>query len=133
MKIRIIGISLVVLSMWCVNAPHTVLAVSYVPAPLYHQEQELGAVMQVGAIVYLFHSGIEQVKTAIHPEDILTVYRITSLCEMKIVGKIKVISYVGETYLKGEVVEGEIRASDVAKIGKISCLVINASTCDLKP
>ena len=52
---------------------------------------------------------------------------------MKVVGKIKVISYVGETYLKGEVLEGEIRANDVAQIGKVSCLVINASPCYMKP
>ena len=89
--------------------------------------------MQVGENVYLFHSGIEQVKSAIHPGDILTVYRMTALCEMKVVGKINVKSYIGETYLKGEVVDGEIRVNDVAKVGRVSCLVICVSPCNMKP
>jgi hypothetical protein len=125
-----IGISLVLLVMLCLNAPATVSAVSDMPAAIYHQHVP-GTVMQEGEIVYLFHSGIDQVKTAIHPGDMLTVYRITALCEMTVVGKIKVQSYLGENYLSGEVVEGEIRANDIAKIGKVSCLVINTSPCDM--
>ena len=132
MKNRMIGISLVLLVMLCVNAPSTVSAVSDMPAAIYHQHVP-GTVMQEGEIVYLFHSGIDQVKSTVHPGDVLLVYRITSLCEMTVVGKIKVISYVGETYLKGEVIEGEIRVNDVAQIGKVSCLVINASPCYMKP
>jgi hypothetical protein len=132
MKNRVIGIPIALLLMLSLNAPSTVSAVSDMPAAIYHQHVP-GTVMQEGEIVYLFHSGIEQVKSTIHPGDTLPVYRITSLCEVKLVGKITVISYVGETYLKGEVIEGEIRANDVAKIGKVSCLVINASPCYMKP
>jgi len=79
---------LVLLMMLCVNAPLTVSAVSDMPA--YHiSPARAWTVMSEGEIVYLFHSGIEQVKTTIHPGDVLLVYRITSLCEMTVVGKIK--------------------------------------------
>lgn len=34
--------------------------------------------------------------------------RVSSSCEAKTVGKIRVLSYVGGTYLRGEVTEGVI-------------------------
>jgi hypothetical protein len=45
------------------------------------------------------------------------------------VGKVRIISYLGETYLKGKVVEGEIKPDDIAKQGSVSCLVISAGMC----
>jgi len=45
-------------------------------------------------------------------------------------GKIKVLSYVGETYIKGEVIEGEVRVDDIATGGHVSCLVVFAGICD---
>jgi len=50
-------------------------------------------------------------------------------CEVKMVGKVRIISYLGETYLKGKVVEGEIKPDDIAKQGSVSCLVISAGMC----
>ena len=44
-----------------VNAPLTVFAVSYPPAPLYHREYKAETVMQVGHEVYLFHSGTNDI------------------------------------------------------------------------
>jgi hypothetical protein len=111
-----------------VSAPLAVFAVSYVPAPLYHRH-EIEAPMHIGDEVYLFHSGTDDVKRAIHPSDILTVYRISPSCQVTTVGRIKVISYVEETYLKGVVIEGEIKPYDVAKKGNVSCLVILAGPC----
>jgi hypothetical protein len=46
--------------------------------------------------------------------------------ELKEVGKIKVLSYVGEDYLKGEVVEGELKAGDIAKKGDVASLIISS-------
>jgi len=111
------------------SIPLTVFAVSYTPAPLYHQHERLEITMGNGETVYLFHSGTNDVKRTIHVSDVLTVYRINSSCEVKTVGRIKVISYVGETYLKGVVIEGEIMPNDVAKKGNVSCLIILTGEC----
>jgi hypothetical protein len=46
------------------------------------------------------------------------------------VGIIKVLSYIGETYIKSEVLAGEIRPDDIAKKGNVSCLVISAGMCN---
>ena len=49
---------------------------------------------------------------------------------MKQVGKIRIISYIGEDYLKGEVVEGEVKVGDIAKKGDVASLVVSESkTC----
>ena len=108
----------------------TVFATSYPPAPLYHREDTGEAVRVVGQTVHLFHSGTEEVKRTIHINDILAVFRIDTSCEVKMVGKIRVISYIGETYLKGKVVEGEIKPDDIAKKGNVSCLIISAGMCN---
>jgi len=110
------------------NAPAIVFATSYMP--FYHLRDRDEAFMTAGRIVHLFHSGTDDVKKTIHGNDILTVYRITPSCELKEVGKIKVIGYIGDTYLKGEVVEGEIKPDDIAKKGNVSCLIISAGICN---
>ncbi len=112
------------------SAPASVFAVSYFPAPLYHRQEKLETLMRIGETVYLFHSGTPDVRRSIHPGDVLTVHRVDSSCTAREVGKIRVISYVGAIYLKGEVVEGEVRADDIAKKGEVSCLVIIAGICD---
>jgi hypothetical protein len=129
MKRKIAGICIVILLLSAAINPLTVKAVSYPPASLYHHEYTAETVMKAGEIVHLFESGTDDVKQAIHPNDILTVYRVNPTCEVKVVGKIKVISYVGDTYLKGEIIEGEIKPDDIAKKGTISCLVISAGLC----
>ena len=111
-----------------VSAPLTVFATSY--TPLFHRQDRGETVMKAGQILHLFHSGTADVRKTINTNDVLTVYRIMPSCEVKEVGKIRVIAYVGETYLKGEVVEGEIRPDDIAKKGKVSCLVISAGLCN---
>jgi hypothetical protein len=42
------------------------------------------------------------------------------------IGLVKVISFVGDTYIKGEVFAGEIKPDDIAKKDKVSCLIISA-------
>jgi hypothetical protein len=108
--------------------PLTSYAVSYQP-PLFHRQYDHEASMK-GDLVYLFHSGTTDIKRTIHVSDVLPAYRIDTSCEVKEVGKIRILSYVGETYLKGEVVDGEIRPNDIAKKNGISCLVISAGVCN---
>jgi hypothetical protein len=129
MKRKIAIIFLVILLHASIIAPLYVFAVSYAPAPLYHRQEKVETVMKAGENVYLFHSGTNEIKSTIHADDILTVYRIDTSCKVKDVGKIRIISYIGETYLKGEVVEGEIKPDDIAKKGNVSCLVVSAGLC----
>jgi hypothetical protein len=86
--------------------------------------------MKTGHTLYLFHSGTDDAKKAVHENEILTVYRINPSCEVKVAGRIRMIAYIGETYLKGEVVEGEVKSGDIAKKGKVSFLVISARACN---
>jgi hypothetical protein len=120
---------ILILNVSLMGLPSSVFAVSYFPTPFFHRLDKTETPMRAGETVYLFHSGTADVKKAISVSDILTVYRINPSCEVKIVGKIKVISYVGETYLKGVVIEGEIMSNDIAKKGEVSCLVILTEAC----
>jgi hypothetical protein len=110
-----------------VMAPLAAFAVSY-PGQLYHREDRHDKFVK-GETVYLFHSGTDDVKKTIHINDALAVYRITQSCEVVPIGLIKVVSFVGETYIKGEVFAGEIRPDDIAKKDNVSCLVISAGVC----
>jgi hypothetical protein len=129
MKKKIAIVFSVILLLTSVSAPLSVFAVSY-PPPLYHRQDRGETVMKVGQIVYLFHSGTDDVKKTIHANNILTVYRISPSCEVNPVGIIKVLSYIGETYIKAEVLEGEIKPDDIAKKGNVSCLLISAGMCN---
>lgn len=130
MKTRLICIILTMLLSAAICTPLNAFALSYPPAPLYHRLGKAATVMTPGSIIHMFHSGTDEIKNAVRADDILIVYRINTSCEVKEVGKIKIISYVGETYLSGEVVEGEIKPNDIAKKGKISLLIISAGTCN---
>ena len=116
-----------VLFLFSLSAPLTVLAVSY-PVQLYHKEVRHDKFVK-GDIVYLFHSGTDDVKKAIHVNDTLAVYRTSPSCEVTPIGIIRVISFAGETYIKGEVFAGEIKPDDIAKKENVSCLVISAEVC----
>jgi len=129
MKGKILGILIVILLLLAAVNPLTAFAASYLPAFFYHQNEITETVMKVGQIAYLFHSGTEDVKKTIHDNDILIVYRINPSCEIKAVGKIKVLTSIADTYFKSEVVEGEIRPNDIAKKGNASCFVISVGLC----
>jgi hypothetical protein len=126
-KIAIIPIAMLLFTF--VGSSLAVFAVSYQPH-LYHRQDRGETVMKVGQTVYMFHSGTDDVRKTIHANDLLTVYRIKPSCEVNPVGIIKVLSYIGETYIKAEVLEGEIRPDDIAKKGNVSCLVISAGMCN---
>jgi hypothetical protein len=114
----------------CMGFPLSVSAVSYFPVPLYHRQEKIEYAVKPGETVFLFHSGTADVKRSVHPNDVLVVHRVDSSCKAREVGKIRVLSYAGETYIKGEVIEGEVRADDIAKKGEVSFLVIYAGICD---
>jgi hypothetical protein len=128
MKIRIIEILTGLLLVAVIFCPSAAFAVSYTPAPLYHR-QEAGEVAARGDTVYLFHSGTAEVRRTIRSGNVLTVYRISTSCKTTEEGKIRIVAYIGHTYLKGEVVEGEIKPGDIARKGAVSCLVISAGMC----
>jgi len=121
-RMIIIGVFLLVLC-----APLIVYATSYMP--FFHSQDREETVMKLGQEVYLFHSGTDDVRKTVQVGGILTVYRITPTCEVKEVGRIKAVAYIGETYLKCKVVEGEIKPDDIAKKGNVSCLVISTGVC----
>ena len=107
----------------------TVLSI-IVAMPLTGQAAERKAkseiVMKLGNKVHLFHSGTADVKKEICLNDVVTVYRETGGAknpQSKEVGKVKVLSYVGEHYFEAEVVNGEIKVGDIVTKGSASCLV----------
>jgi hypothetical protein len=126
-KQDLIGILMMVLLLLSASALPA-FGTSYPPA-LYHLEERHDRFVK-GDVVYLFHSGTNDVRTIIHSGDTMAVYRVTPSCEVVPVGVIKVTSFEGDTYLKGEVFAGEIKPDDIAKKEKVSCLVISAGMCN---
>jgi len=121
---KIVQILIVMILSAAIGFPLRVKAVSYSPVPAEREEKAAKGIIEKGEIVCLFQSGTADVKKAISVNDVIVVYREGPKQELKEVGKIKVISYSGEDYLKGEVVEGKIKAGDIAKIGDVASLVI---------
>ena len=84
------------------------------------------AVMKAGSKLYLFHSGTEEVKKTINVNDVLTVYREYPpefSLETREVGKVKVLTPLGDYYFDGEVIKGKIKPGDLAKKGTIACYI----------
>ena len=111
-----------------IHAPLTAFATSYMP--FFHRQDKRETDLEAGHVIYLFHSGTDDVRKSIRENDILAVYRISRSCKMMEVGKIKVIAYIGDTHIKGEVVEGKIKPDDIARKESTSCLVISAGICN---
>jgi hypothetical protein len=121
-----IGTLLAVLLISCMGLPQLANAVSWSPLQEEREEKAAKGIMEKGTIVCLFQSGTAEVKKAISIGDVIVVYREGPKHELKEVGKIKVLSYVGEDYLKGEVVEGELKVGDIAKKGDVASLIISS-------
>lgn len=104
----------------------TLHAVAY-PFPENGQAyQKDEPVMKVKTQLFLFHSGTEDVKSSIHVNDSLTVYRIHPAdlsVETREVGKVRVLSPLGDYYFDGEVIEGEVKVGDLAKKGTVACFI----------
>ncbi len=116
---------LAVVLILCIDVPLLANAVSWSPLEEERAEKAAKGIMGKGAIVCLFQSGTADVKKEIHINDVLIVYRENQNHQLKEAGKIKILFYVGEDYLKGEVVEGELMPGDIAKKGAVASLVIS--------
>jgi hypothetical protein len=106
------------------SLPQLANAVSWSPLEEERTEKAAGGTLVKGTAVCLFQSVAEDVKKKIIVDDILAVYREGPKHELREAAKIKVLSYVGEDYLKGEVVEDELKVGDIAKKGDVESLVI---------
>ncbi len=118
---RILAVALIS----CIGVPLFANAVSWSPLQEERAEKAAKGIMIKGDVVCLFQSGTADVKKAVSIGDVLVVYRESKLHELREVGRIKVITYVGEDYLKGEVIEGELMPGDIAKKGEVASLVIS--------
>jgi len=101
-------------------------AVVFSPIPAEREEKATKGIMEKGDIICLFQSGTADVRKAITVNDDLPVYRESKSHELVEVGKIRVLSYVGEDYIKGEVIEGELKAGDIAEKGDVASLIISS-------
>jgi len=102
-------------------------AVSY---PVVEDQREVKAakgIREKGETICLFQSGTEDVRKTIGIGDVLIVYREGGDREHREVGKVKVLSYVGEDYIKAEVVDGAVQTGDVGRKGNVASLVISSS------
>jgi len=118
--------TLAIVLITCIGVPWIANAVTWSPLMEEHEEKAAKGIMEKGTIVCLFQSGTADVKKEIQIDDTLPVYRENQNHQLKEVGKVKILSYVGEDYLKGEVVEGELKAGDVAKKGDAASLIISS-------
>jgi hypothetical protein len=116
----------VVLLVLVFGFPFQTSAVSPSPIPGEREEKAAKGIREKGESVCLFQSGTEDVKKTININDILVVFREGPKHDFREVGKVRVISYVGDDYIKGEVVEGEVQAGDIAKKGDAASLVISS-------
>ncbi len=79
-----------------------------------------------GDIIELFHGGNKLAKEEFCPDEIVPVYRISGY-RYKIptyeVGKVKITKYVGDHFIEGVVVEGNVRDGDIAMKPNSACMV----------
>ena len=123
---RYISVTALLLLLVIAGVPRGARAVSYPLIEEQREEKATKGLREKGEMVCLFQSGTADVKKSISVGDLLTVYRERGKHELKEIGKIKVLSYIGEDYLKGEVIEGEARTGDIAKKGDVASLVISS-------
>ncbi|TWJ19753.1 hypothetical protein [Geobacter argillaceus] len=81
---------------------------------------------KTGDTVNLFHGGSKVAKEEFCLNEVVSVYRYTGLRRYrsyKEVGKVKITGYVGDHYLEGVVVEGNVRGDDFAMKENSACLI----------
>ena len=81
-------------------------------------------VANAGGTVRLFHGGTEEAKKLFCKDEVVPIYRYDRTMQRKQVGKVKLGVFVGEQFIDGIVVEGEIRRGDMAIKGSAACLVV---------
>ncbi len=109
-----------------VAIPRHVHAVSYPLIEEQREEKAAKGIREKRETVCLFQSGTAEIRKELVIGDVLIVYRQEKNGALRDVGKIKVLSYEGEDYLKGVVTEGEVMTGDVAKKGDIASLIISS-------
>ncbi len=81
-------------------------------------------VAEVGQTVRLFHGGTAEAKKLFCKDETVPIYRYDRNRQKKQVGKVKLGVFVGEEFIDGVVVEGEVRRGDMAIKGSAACLVV---------
>jgi hypothetical protein len=100
--------------------------------PLYLNN---GSNVELGTKLYLFHSGMEEVKKTININDVLSVFReypTDFSMEAREVGKVKILSTLGDYYFEGEVIGGYVQPGYVAKKGAVACFITSFKKRDHK-
>ncbi len=98
------------------------------------EEMEAKVTMKAGSTVHLYHSEKSDVTNTVCKQDLIPLYRETvigyrspKVSEQtrghREVGKIKMISHIGNRYCEAEIVEGDVRVGDIAKKEGADCLV----------
>ena len=80
---------------------------------------------KTGDVVHLFHGGNKIAKEEFCVKEIVPVYRCFGrrYKQPAEVGKIRITGYVGDHYLEGVVVEGNIKDDDVAMKPNSACII----------
>ncbi len=110
----------------CTVMPWLALAVAWSPEAAEREEKAAKGIKTAGDIVCLFQSGTVEVKRIIHVGDVLPVFRENRDHQAHPAGKVKILDYVGQDYLKAEVVEGELMTGDVAQKEDVASLLLSS-------
>ncbi len=110
----------------CTVLPWLAYAVAWSPEAAEREEKAVKGIKTTGDIVCLFQSGTAGVRNIIHVGDVLPVYREKRDHQAHPAGKVKILDYVGEDYMKAEVVEGELMTGDVAKKEEVASLLLSS-------
>jgi len=82
--------------------------------------------LKIGSHVYLFFAGAGDGNGGLKISDVLLVYRqfpAEFALDSREVGKVKILGPLGDYYIKGEVVGGDVRPGDLAKKGTAICYI----------
>ena len=82
-------------------------------------------VSKTGDSIRLFHGGTEEAKKLFCKGEVVPIYRYVGRhLQTKEVGKVKIGEFVGDHYVDGVVVKGEVKTGDVAMKKSAACLVV---------
>ena len=80
---------------------------------------------RTGDNVRFFHGGTEEAKKLFCKGEVVPVYKYEGrYMKTKEVGKVRLGEFVGDHYIDGKVVEGEVKPGDVAMKKSAACLAV---------
>jgi hypothetical protein len=85
-----------------------------------------GKTLTIGEKVRLFHSGNEDIKKVFCIGDVIPVSKETAaygVIKRTEIGKVKVVAYEGNQAIIAEVVEGTVKAGNIAEKDATACMV----------